>query len=1177
MASLTILQRRLRLPWILFLWVLLAIACVAEDESKEEPMESKELGSVDPAVFEPTPEVTPSRVPDEPESPQPQIPLGVEVVSVDETSVLWRAGLRAGDIVVEWTQGSTDEVGKGRIDHPFDWHWIRLERAPRGPLTLHGFRDDQPREWVVPMGAWRIEIKPPAAADNAQSRPIRAWTVFADGLRFLSGRKWDESLNTYGAALELLEPESIPARLTELAAARVEIEAGRHELASERLTDLISRLEQEEPCLLMARAYFQLGKNRRRLEDFKGASRAWREALELHSRMAPGSLAQAEIYTSIADIPALPGDVPFREEGLKALEIRRALDPLGPGLGETLGVLGNIEIRVEENEKAAVYFGQAVDQALKRNDQHSLAIAHFRLSRAVSQLGDSRRAQDYLERSISWFEENKPDHPNLGKLLNNLGGILSLRGAHMEAARVLERALEIKKRAFPGRSTVANTYTHLGWAAYRLGDFERAEMHFQSALEIHERQMPGSLEVFDTRISLAMVYIALGSFEQARRALESARPKQEKTQADRYRYGRVEFFLGEIEEKRGKGDLAEEHYLGALQILRELKIEGLVRSFIFQRLASLVLDQEDRRGQARSWLLSAEAIQRQQAPDSSFLAETLHGLGRIERLDGNTDSALKHFFQAIEILERQIDRLEPSLDQRGAFRSRFLKLYRDPILLLTESGDLQEAIQVLERFRASSFLARLAERDIDFSADVPESLRKDKRNVEKKIERRLRQLLDARQDRESDAELLKLKQEQRRIEIDILSSATRRYTDLKYPKPLDGEQIRQGLDSGTVAVAYLLGETSSNLFIIEQNGIRLESIAWGQDEIERRVDRLSHAVDQHRNPRHKDFEPEVIEPARELFEMLLGPVRPSLARAERLVIFPDGPLHELPFSMLVMGEEEPPTHPLGSPAQSVPTRPRYLAEHLPVHVALSATVYGQLRALSRESDSKPPSWVAFGDPQYPEMEQQAPGANPQLSNAVRDFELVPLPASRREVETIAALLDGDTAVFLGADAQEEHVGRIAPGAQIVHFATHARWDQRFPMDSALILTIPEPYDEDREDGLLHAWEIFESLRLHADLVVLSACSTARGRLAGGEGPISLARAFQYAGSRSVLSTLWNISDDSTAEWMRVFYTALLDGVPKDEAVRRAQVSLLESERWAAPFYWAAFQLDGDWK
>ncbi len=137
--------------------------------------------------------------------------------------------------------------------------------------------------------------------------------------------------------------------------------------------------------------------------------------------------------------------------------------------------------------------------------------------------------------------------------------------------------------------------------------------------------------------------------------------------------------------------------------------------------------------------------------------------------------------------------------------------------------------------------------------------------------------------------------------------------------------------------------------------------------------------------------------------------------------------------------------------------------------------------------------------------------------------------------------------------------------------------------------IPEGAPSDRNNGLLQAWEIFERVRLDADLVVLSACNSGLGQEQDGEGLIGLSRAFQYAGARTVAATLWSVADDTTAALMIRFYQHLRDGKPKDEALRAAQIELLRGpievrkdgrtvERDAsAPYYWAAFQIIGDWK
>ena len=132
----------------------------------------------------------------------------------------------------------------------------------------------------------------------------------------------------------------------------------------------------------------------------------------------------------------------------------------------------------------------------------------------------------------------------------------------------------------------------------------------------------------------------------------------------------------------------------------------------------------------------------------------------------------------------------------------------------------------------------------------------------------------------------------------------------------------------------------------------------------------------------------------------------------------------------------------------------------------------------------------------------------------------------------------------------------------------------------MALTIPESWREGEENGLLQAWEIFEEIRINADLVTLSACDTALGKEFAGEGILGLSRAFQYAGARSVLASLWGVGDQHTAELMKRFYRYLKAGRSKDEALRGAQLDLLRSAAdptAAHPFYWAAFQVIGDWR
>ncbi|MGH9442367.1 MAG: CHAT domain-containing protein, partial [Thermoanaerobaculia bacterium] len=225
--------------------------------------------------------------------------------------------------------------------------------------------------------------------------------------------------------------------------------------------------------------------------------------------------------------------------------------------------------------------------------------------------------------------------------------------------------------------------------------------------------------------------------------------------------------------------------------------------------------------------------------------------------------------------------------------------------------------------------------------------------------------------------------------------------------------------------------------------------------------------------------------------------------------------------------------------------------------------------------------AAFGDP-APAQERsgRAERTEPPASLPVaeRAWTLGPLPATRDEVDSVAALFRGSGAAFKGTDATESRATAMIGAARYVHFACHAILDSRFPLDSALVLAAPAVDRPGDDNGLLQAWEIYERIRLHADLVTLSACETALGRNSGGEGLVGLVRAFQFAGARSVLASLWNISDRSTPAFMTKFYRGLKSGVSMDEALRQAQLQDIRgSGERSRPFYWAAFELQGDWK
>jgi CHAT domain-containing protein len=186
--------------------------------------------------------------------------------------------------------------------------------------------------------------------------------------------------------------------------------------------------------------------------------------------------------------------------------------------------------------------------------------------------------------------------------------------------------------------------------------------------------------------------------------------------------------------------------------------------------------------------------------------------------------------------------------------------------------------------------------------------------------------------------------------------------------------------------------------------------------------------------------------------------------------------------------------------------------------------------------------------------------------------------SREEAVAIASLLPADRALTaLDFTASRETVTELDLSRyRIVHFATHGLLNTRHPELSGLVLSLIDERGQP-QDGFLRLHEVY-SLKLDADLVVLSGCETALGKEMRGEGLIGLTRGFMYAGSQRVVASLWRVDDRATAELMKRFYQGMLkQRLTPAAALRAAQISLLKERRWSAPHYWAAFTIQGEWR
>jgi CHAT domain-containing protein len=304
--------------------------------------------------------------------------------------------------------------------------------------------------------------------------------------------------------------------------------------------------------------------------------------------------------------------------------------------------------------------------------------------------------------------------------------------------------------------------------------------------------------------------------------------------------------------------------------------------------------------------------------------------------------------------------------------------------------------------------------------------------------------------------------------------------------------------------------------------------------------------------------------ARALYADLLGPAAEACKGKTRLILVPDGALWELPFQAL-----------------QTPSR-RYLIEEAAVAYAPSLTFLYERRTRARERT------MSVDRPVDRPLDLLALG-NPTLGPA--EASTFPsLPHAEDQVRRIAALYPAERATTLvGAAADEARVKRDAGRYRILHFATHGVLDDGNPLYSALLLS-GRAGDGDGanqaggagEDGRLEARELMD-IPLAADLVVLSACETARGRIGAGEGVLGLSWAILLAGSTSTVVSQWKVDDETTSQLMIGLHRHLrrTRAAPAARgagdvagALRGAALQVMRDGRYRHPYYWASFRVVG---
>jgi CHAT domain-containing protein len=426
-----------------------------------------------------------------------------------------------------------------------------------------------------------------------------------------------------------------------------------------------------------------------------------------------------------------------------------------------------------------------------------------------------------------------------------------------------------------------------------------------------------------------------------------------------------------------------------------------------------------------------------------------------------------------------------------------------------------------------------------------------------------------------------------------------KYAALKYPQPLTLEQIQpQILDDNTLILSYSLGKDQSYLWLVSKT----EMISYQLPNQKTLEDLLNYKVrPQLTNPRTSRTS--FLSETSELSNILLTPVLEKIGN-KRLVIVSDGALQYLPFGAL--------PDPRAENGQYQPL----LVNNEVVYLPSVST----LQTLRNETQNRPPAFktlAIFADPVFSDDDQRVncrpaaplnklPLAAQALDTAARSANLKPkkvsrlyphrkffsirrqlqpntrgdwsrLPGTRKEAESILELvsLEHSLAYFDFQASRDNAQSSLLSQYRFIHWATHGFANAQKAELSGIVMSLVNE-DCQPQNGYLLLGDIF-NLSFNADLVVLSACQTGLGEVVQGEGLIGLTRGLMYAGTPRVVTTLWEVSDKKTATLMEKFYGNMLkQNLRPAEALRTAQLELFRSRYWMAPYFWAAFTLQGEW-
>ncbi|MBQ0734344.1 tetratricopeptide repeat protein [Aquimarina celericrescens] len=843
---------------------------------------------------------------------------------------------------------------------------------------------------------------------------------------------------------------------------------------------------------------------------------------------------------SIAKSNEVIGDV-YRAKG----EFSQAINYYEKGLGvfkknpgaydnEVLRMLGRIGIcykRKGEYDIALDYYQKAI--TISERNNISSGNLHNNVGVVYKYKGEYDRALLYLKKGlrINLIIYGK-NHPYVALNYNNIGNIYRLKRNIDESLRYYEKAIKIRLGVLnKNHSDIAYSYNDIGILYQIQKKYNKSLTYLMQSLMIRKNLFGGNHpEIADSFENLAMVYfnkddsmLALQNHQKSLKIrLKIFGKRHPKIALSHNKIAQVHF-------KKSDFKKALINYEKAINTNLIPNTEN--KSFNYNILLSSI------QGQAKTY----EALYKQNS--------NINNLNQAINTYQKADTIINQIRQSFTNYQDKVTFAKTAKEiYQGAIAVQLLqyKIEKNPKLL-------EQAFYYAERSKANTLKELLNDANAKAFAGLPnevveleKELRIDQAFYRSQITKELSsKKTDSVKVTNYESRLFDISRRQDSL-IEVLEKDYPKYHQLKHKNKISTvAAIQNKLAKNKTVIEFFTSDSSTYAFTLSKERLAVREMVT--PKLKEKIEDFRKTITSKNLTKYK-------ENAHDLYQQLMAPIADQLA-GDELIIIPDGPLWYLNFDLLLTQNN----------ASNNPKELSYLLKDYAITYANSVNLLFNSTPTNQEIQQRE-ECLAFSFSDSTNVIDSQSMSLATLRDAGDD-----LPGTRKEIRAISEIIDGQ--YYYGSEAIESNFKKNASRYSILHLALHGEVDNDRPENSRLYFTKTK---DTLEDNFLYGHELF-ALDIPAELTVLSACNTGTGKIAKGEGIMSLGSAFQYAGTKSLLLSSWEVSDQTTPELMKYFYRNLKEGMNKAKALQQAKLQYLQTANINRihPFYWGGFYLVGD--